>query len=654
VSDEAVHAAATPNDPRWSQLWGMKTGGAGTSAELAWNTTTGSSDVVVGILDTGIDATHPDLAPNVWNNRTGVGGCGYGTHGYDFVSNDCAPVDDDDHGTHVAGTIGAVGSNGVGVTGMNWHVSLMSLKMLDRNGDGTLSDALAAMDWAVQAKRAGVNVRVLNASWGSDLSPGGRSVIDDELDYLRRNGILFVAAAGNDGLDVEQVPIYPCASPMDNVVCVAAIDESGRIASFSDYGAQSVDIAAPGVDIWSTVPVVDGGYAAYQGTSMATPHVTGAAALVLSADPSLGYAGLRSRLLAAVDPFVSPDPDPARTVNRGGWLDVCKAVPGCGTIAAAAPSAPRGVGLRARHRAVVASWQAPTSNGNGSAVTSYRVTASNGFDSGVLPATARSLTIGGLSDNTNVDVTVTASNAVGASAGATHRARPTGGGFEVDAWGGLHAFAVGGNPAPSAPTGNPYWPGTGFGRGVALLPDGTGGYVLDAYGGLHPFGVGGNPAPPAATGVAYWLGADIARGVAVVPQGTGGYVVDLYGGMHPFGIGDHARPGQVTNGPYWPGWDIARGVTLTTARSGWIVDGFGGVQPFAAGGAALPPKPSRNAYWLGWDIARGITVVPGRTGGYVLDGYGGLHVFATGSNPPPGPGRSPYWLGWDIARGASA
>jgi hypothetical protein len=198
-------------------------------------------------------------------------------------------------------------------------------------------------------------------------------------------------------------------------------------------------------------------------------------------------------------------------------------------------------------------------------------------------------------------------------------------GFTLDAFGGLHTYAMTGVQAPPAPHGGPYWPGWGIARGVALLSNDTGGYVLDGYGGLHPFGVGGHAAPPAAQHFAYWPGLDIARGVTLTEDGTGGYVVDAYGGLHRFTVGAHALPPAPTGGPYWPGLNIVRGVTLGPVGGGYVLDAYGGTHFFKTNGVS-PPVLHGTPYWPGFDIARGIdyTGAWGRVA--VIDGYGGLHL----------------------------
>jgi len=236
----------TPNDPRFSEQWGLYntgqsggTGGADISAPQAWDVrTTALSDRVVAILDTGIAKNHEDLRANLWS---GPGG----SHGYDFVQNDDDPEDDHGHGTHVAGIIGAVGDNGRGIAGVAWNVKLMAVKMLDADGYGTSAMELSAYNWVLARKQAGVNIVAINASFG-DSSPVQAS--KNAVEALGRNGILFIAAAGNDGKNSDSSPLYPASYGLANIISVAATDKNNRLTSYSNYGKNSVHLAAPGGD----------------------------------------------------------------------------------------------------------------------------------------------------------------------------------------------------------------------------------------------------------------------------------------------------------------------------------------------------------------------------------------------------------------------
>jgi len=291
---------------------------------------------VVGVVDTGVNYSHPDLAANIWSAPTSftvtIGGvsitCAQWTHGFNAINNTCDPMDDNNHGTHVSGTIGAVGNNSVGVVGVNWTTSIMGLKFLSATGSGTTVDAIDAIEFAIQAKQwfanttTPVNVRVLSNSWGG----GGYSTsLLAEITKANQHGMLFPAAAGNNASNNDVTPHYPSSYSADNVIAVAATDGNDALASFSNYGATSVDLAAPGVGIWSTVR---NGYASYSGTSMATPHVSGVAALVLSVCPALTAGDLKNVLLGSVDSI----PGLAGRVLTGGRLNASDAVLNCGSV----------------------------------------------------------------------------------------------------------------------------------------------------------------------------------------------------------------------------------------------------------------------------------------------------------------------------------
>ncbi|MDQ3586816.1 MAG: S8 family serine peptidase [Actinomycetota bacterium] len=268
---------ATPDDPRFAEQWALHSpGDADIDAPEAWNLTTGSSAVTVAVVDSGIQGSHPDLAPNV-------------SGGHDFVDDDANPDDEDGHGTHVSGTIAARGDDAIGVTGVSWVSKVMPVRVLDENGSGTVADAIRGYAYA-----ADNGAKVINASLGGI----GSSQAERDAVASRPNA-LFVVAAGNEGLNNDLVGSYPCSYNLANIVCVAASGRTDSISSFSNYGAASVDLSAPGEGILSTVPT--DGYVAWDGTSMATPHVSGVAALIWSRFPGASVAAVRSALLRGVD-----------------------------------------------------------------------------------------------------------------------------------------------------------------------------------------------------------------------------------------------------------------------------------------------------------------------------------------------------------------
>ncbi len=338
--DYVLEASGVPNDPSFHLQWGLQntgqsvggtSGTAGADEEVvpAWNVSTGSSSIVVAVTDTGVDYNHPDLAANMWSNPGGVGGCAAGTHGFDVLAGEsaCDPMDSDTayngHGSHVAGIIGAVGNNGVGVAGVNWTTSIMAVKWLDSESAGSTSDLLSALQKVVTAKQAGVNVRVAN---DSSTFPGTAfsQALSDEIDTLGANNILFVTAAGNTGQDNDTTPRYPCSYDRANEICVAASDQNDQLPSWANYGPGTVDLAAPGVNIYSTLR--SGTYGYISGASMSAAEVSGAAALILSAS-NMSATALKADILNNVDPIKAL----SGLVRTGGRLDICKAMPGCTT-----------------------------------------------------------------------------------------------------------------------------------------------------------------------------------------------------------------------------------------------------------------------------------------------------------------------------------
>jgi subtilisin family serine protease len=300
----------TPNDADFGELWGMKnTGQAGVDigATAAWDETTGSRDVVVGVIDSGIDYTHPDLADNIWKNpgetgldaqgrdksTNGIDDDGNGLvddfRGYDFYNNDNDPLDGYSHGTHVAGTLGALGDNGEGVAGVNWNITLVPIKVFSDAGATSTDVLVKGIEYATS-----LGVFATNNSWG-----GGEysEAILGAIQRAEKKRILFVAAAGNDSEDNDTGLHFPSNYPVDNIISVAAIDRFDALSVFSNWGSKTVDVAAPGEDIYSTLPKAR--YGLKSGTSMAAPHVTGALALLKARFPELSAAEIKQKLLAS-------------------------------------------------------------------------------------------------------------------------------------------------------------------------------------------------------------------------------------------------------------------------------------------------------------------------------------------------------------------
>jgi thermitase len=307
-----IYPSVVQNDPM--SQWAL----APVSAQAAWDVTTGSSSVLVGVLDSGVDYTHPDLAANVWTNPGEIPGDGLDNdnngyvddmHGWDWWNGDNTVLDPNEnpHGTHVAGIIGAVGNNGIGIAGMNWQVKIVPLKFIGPEF-GSNFGAIAGIEYA-----ASIGVKVINGSFGSNWHSQG---IKDALDAA---GILFVAAAGNYATNNDITPFYPASFDLSHVVSVAATNGSDGLASFSNYGAARVDLGAPGVAINSTIP---GGYTDMSGTSMAAPYVTGAAALVYSLFPDFNGAKVKHRILSGVDPVAGL----AGKSLTGGRLNAARAL----------------------------------------------------------------------------------------------------------------------------------------------------------------------------------------------------------------------------------------------------------------------------------------------------------------------------------------
>ena len=295
--DYIRHLAKVPDDLMYGELWGMPK----VSAPEAWDVETGTSSVVVAIIDTGMDMEHPDLVANLWKNPGEIPGDGIDNdgngfvddvNGWDFVNGDKDPADMDGHGTHCAGTVGAVGNNANQVVGVCWSVGLMPVRAGTEQG---LADA-DIVDSIRYAARNGA--KVLSNSYGG---PGFSQTMYDAIEFANQRGAVFVAAAGNDASDNDELPFYPAGYDLPNVVSVAATDQNDALADFSNYGKSSVDLAAPGVDIVSTY--LDGGTKSLQGTSMACPMVAGAIALYASYQPDISPAAARQLVMESVDPI---------------------------------------------------------------------------------------------------------------------------------------------------------------------------------------------------------------------------------------------------------------------------------------------------------------------------------------------------------------
>jgi subtilisin family serine protease len=309
---------ATSNDPRLNDLYGLNK----IQAPAAWDKTTGNANVIVAIIDTGVLYTHEDLAANMWRNpgETGVDANGQkrstngidddrdgyvdDVFGVDTINHDSDPVDDQGHGTHVAGTIGAVGNNGRGIVGVNWNVRMMTIKTHDQLGNGSSASVVEGFQYATMMRKRGVNVRVTNNSWGgAPEAPAYDQALKDAIDAAGKAGILNVCAAGNSGSDNDVNAFYPASYDSPSIVSVAASDSNDNRASFSSFGHTTVDLAAPGVGILSTYGAGPAEYRTFNGTSMASPHVAGAAALLCAYRGALSRAELKAAILNLADPL---------------------------------------------------------------------------------------------------------------------------------------------------------------------------------------------------------------------------------------------------------------------------------------------------------------------------------------------------------------
>lgn len=321
-----LYAQVIPNDPSFSQLWGLRNTGQGggyagadISATLAWDIFTGDPNFPIGVIDTGIDYTHPDLAANIWTNPGEIPGNGKDddgngyvddVHGYDFVNHDGDPMDDGYHGTHVAGTIGAVGNNGIGVTGVNWQCKMVAIKFMNASGVGTEADAIAAIGYSIV-----VGCKLTNNSWGN--MSGGQAMLD-AINAAGAAGQLMVFAAGNNGWNIDAVPFYPPSYVTPNMITVTSTDGRDLRPTLTNYGATTVNLGAPGYNIYSCKP--GGLYQSLNGTSMAAPHVTGTAALAMARSPLATSAQIRQLILWSTDPIASMN----GVTSTGGRLNAYK------------------------------------------------------------------------------------------------------------------------------------------------------------------------------------------------------------------------------------------------------------------------------------------------------------------------------------------
>ena len=336
-ADSTIHASSlpvVPNDPSFGQLWGLNNANnVDIDAPEAWRITTGTPSTIVAVLDSGIDLSNPDFAGKIWTNPVNDAAQGYPNdiHGWNFVNGNNNVQDDDSqgHGTHVSGIIAAAGNNAYGVVGVDWNAQIMPLKFLDSTGTGSTDNAVAGIYFAVSH-----GARVINASWGGvDASPA----LSNAISYANNHNVVFVTAAGNDGTNNDFFASYPASFRLPNVLSVAAVDRNGQLPSFSKFGAKTVDIAAPGVDILSDAPanVSANRLETLSGTSMSTAYVSGVAALLAGAYPGLTAAQIVQR----IDATAKPLPSMAGKTISGGMLDAYSALVAGGVPIGSSPPA---------------------------------------------------------------------------------------------------------------------------------------------------------------------------------------------------------------------------------------------------------------------------------------------------------------------------
>lgn len=332
--DLLYYADALPNDPQFNTMWGLRnTGQSGgvagidINAPSAWDLTTGNGTQIVGIIDSGVDYTHPDLAANIFVNPGEIAGNGMDddangyvddVNGYNFLQSNNDPMDVRGHGTHVAGTVGAVGNNGVGVSGVSWNVKILPLKVggaTSADNSINLTAAVQALNYVALMKSRGFDIRVTNNSWGG---PGVSGALQSAIGSNQVANIMFVCAAGNDGLNIDtgDGARYPAAYAAPNIISVANITRTGAISSSSNFGSIGVDLGAPGTTIRSTTP--GNTYSDFTGTSMASPHVAGAAALLFSTKPNASYQDVKNAILTSA----TPTPSMQGVTVSGGRLNL--------------------------------------------------------------------------------------------------------------------------------------------------------------------------------------------------------------------------------------------------------------------------------------------------------------------------------------------
>jgi subtilisin family serine protease len=317
--DFYLRRTLVPDDPLYPQEYALDAGVSGIAAPRAWDRLTSCS--LAATLDSGVQYSHPDLDGNIWHNPGEVQGNGKDDdgngwvddyYGVDVHKGSGSATDDLGHGTHVAGIIAAHGNNGIGVAGTCWSASVMPVRFMDAQGRGSTSDAVTGLDYAIH-----MGAKIVNCSFGS---PSNSAALEDAVKSAKTKGVLLVVAAGNDSASIESAPTYPASYTQGNILTVAATAANDALASFSNFGAQSVDLAAPGDSIYSTFPTSD--YKPLSGTSMAAPFVTAAAAMLLEQDSGLTYSEISSALKASVDPVPTLG---GKTVT-GGRLNLDRAL----------------------------------------------------------------------------------------------------------------------------------------------------------------------------------------------------------------------------------------------------------------------------------------------------------------------------------------